>query len=404
RAAMLSLSCVKSWHRSDGTGYVTKARYPIESKWGYMAYSGHAQYNLWTASAMAMAWQYGDSTIQEKAAACDIGGFVCKVLPGFKKVFANAGGTYVEYDVRGDHAHNPTGLLRLHIKTSHPQLGPSDGAVGQVISGAQYRPLYPQSDPPGQLNLSVGPAWMQSGSWYPLAEMQQIPQVVILNETPKLAAFKLTYSLSDGSTLHETVTVESRGVTVTDSLVGGNHTAIRAYYPMLRTDGEEQSQISLEGNQVIVRLRDKGVRFTVRRPANARLVRTNVLRNHRNGKCEAAYAEVQGRVVESYLSAWPEYDPTGITGRPDANRKTVLPCRHRHSAGFVLPETMSGPYTLVYYSLRGREVAKSSGDLSDGRLNPASLAKPSGSGLYRMVLTCGKTQVFGTVLIAGSKR
>ncbi|MBN2037486.1 MAG: hypothetical protein JW768_12155 [Chitinispirillaceae bacterium] len=407
RAAMLSLSCVQSWHRSDGSGYVTKARYPIESKWGYMKYSGHTQYNLWTASAMAMAWQYGDSTIEERPAPCDIGGFVCKVLPGFKKVFANAGGTYVEYDVRGDHAHNPTGLLRLHLKTGYPQLGPSDGAVGQVISGAQYWPLYPQSDPPGQQNLSVGPAWMQSGSWYPLAEMQQIPQVAILDETPEKSVYRLVYSLSGGATLHETVMVEPRGVTVTDSLAGGNHSAIRAYYPMLRTDGEEQSQITVNGNQVIVRLRDKGVRFMVRRPANALLVRTNVLRNHRNGRCEAIYAEVQGRVVESYVSAWPEYDPTGIAGERDTHKQTMPPNRRNVlSAGFALPATMSGPYTFVYYSLQGREVAIGRGNVSNGMLNPApvAMAKPSGSGLYRAVFTCGRIKACGMVLVTGKRR
>jgi hypothetical protein len=36
RAAMLSLKCVGSWHRSDGSGYIAKARYPIESQWGYI--------------------------------------------------------------------------------------------------------------------------------------------------------------------------------------------------------------------------------------------------------------------------------------------------------------------------------------------------------------------------------
>jgi hypothetical protein len=132
-------------------------------------------------------------------------------------------------------------------------------------------------------NLSVGPSWMESGSWYPLAEMQQIPQVQILRETTSRSSFKLIYTLSGGATLHETVVVEPRGVTVIDSLVSGTHSAIRANYPMLHSDGEEQSQISLNGNQVTIQLKNKGVRFMVRRPANATLVRTNVLRNLRNG-------------------------------------------------------------------------------------------------------------------------
>ncbi|MBN1308287.1 MAG: hypothetical protein JXA18_10250 [Chitinispirillaceae bacterium] len=397
RAAMLALSCVQSWHRPDGSGYVTKARYPIESKWGFMAYSGHTQYNLWCASALGMAWQYSDSTIAEKAAPCDIGGFVCKVLPGFKKVFANAGGTYIEYDVRGDHAHNPTGLLRLHLKTGYPQLGPSDGAVGQVISGAQYWPLYPQNDPPGLQNLSVGPAWMESGAWYPLAEMQKIPQVVILDETPERSCFKLIYGLSGGATLHETVVVEPRGVTVTDSLVGGNHNAIRACYPMLLTDGEAESEISLSGNQVTVKLRNKGVRFMVRRPENATLVRTNVKRNHRNGKFEAVYGEVQGRVVEYYVSAWPEYDQTGISGNDTPiNTGNAISIRPFSLRNMHPPEIVSGSLLLRFYSLQGREVARVSGTAGNGRLTVPGRTFPESSGVYRVVVSCGDWRIEGT--------
>lgn len=357
RAAMLSLESVNAWFRSDGSGYVTKARYPIESEWGYMAYSSHTQYNLWCAAALAMAWQYSDSTVEEKPAPCDIGGFVCKVLPGFKKVFANAGGTYIEYDVRGDHSHNPTGLLRLHLKTSHPQLGPSDGAVGRVISGAQYWPLYPRDDPSGLQNLSVGPAWRESGNWYPLAEMQKIPEVEILEETPELASFKLTYGLSGGATLHETVVVEPRGVTVTDSLVGGNHSAIRAYYPMLRTDGEEETDINLNGNQVTVEFREKGVRFKVNRPENAALVRTNVERNHRNGKCEAVYAEVPGRVVEYCVSAWPEYDQTTIS-RDDAAANEPSNYLHVSESGGDLAHRMFNSQLRVSFSAGSHGLTK----------------------------------------------
>jgi hypothetical protein len=395
RAAMLSLSCVKSWHRTDGSGYITKARMPIDSQWGYMTYSSHTQYNLWCASAMAMAWQYADSTIQERAAPCDIGGFVCKVLPGFKKIFANAGGSYVEYDVRGDHAHNPTGLLRLHLKSSYPQLGPSDGAVGQVIAGAQYWPLYPHADPAGQLNLSVGPSWQQSGSWYPLAEMQQIPQVQILKETTGQSAFKLMYTLSGGATLHESVVVEPQGVTVIDSLVGGSYTSIRANYPMLRSDGEEQSQISLSGNQVTITLKNKGVRFMVRRPVGATLVRTNVLRNHRNGKCEGVYAEVQGRVVESYVSAWPEYQ-TGIAVREHAsNAGQAITIRPFALGGIRPPKNVSGPYRITFYSLQGRVVARSTGTINQGVLSEKGVAFPGSRGVYRAVVSCGAWRVEG---------
>jgi hypothetical protein len=400
RAAMISLSCVKSWLRPDGSGYVTKARFPIDSQWGYMAYSSHTQYNLWCASALALAWEFSDTTIQEKPAACEIGGFVCQNILGFKKIYANAGGSYIEYDVRGDDSHNPTGLLRLHLKTSYPQLGPSDGAVGVPNPNAQYKPLYPFSDPPNLQNLSVGPAWQQSGAWYPLAETKQLPQkITVQEETPERSAFMVTYALSGGTTLYETIVVEPRGVTVIDSLVGGTHTAIRAYYPMLRSDGEEQSQIDLSGNQVTIRLKNKGIRFMVRRPSGATLARTNVLRNHRNGKCEAVYAEVQGRVVESYVSAWPEYDPTGVTvGHDEVQDNHHVLNNSFAMASIRLPENISGPYTLVIYSLQGREVMRKNGLVSmGGRISISRSMNKVGKGVYRGVLTAGKVRIEGVI-------
>jgi hypothetical protein len=400
RAAMISLTCVKSWLRPDGSGYVTKARFPIDSQWGYMAYSSHTQYNLWCASALALAWEFSDTTIREKPTAGEIGGFVCQNIPGFKKIYANAGGSYIEYDVRGDDSHNPTGLLRLHLKTSYPQLGPSDGAVGVPNPNAQYKPLYPFADPANLLNLSVGPAWQQSGTWYPLAETKQLPQqILVLRETPELSAFRVVYALPAEGTLYESITVEPRGVTVVDSLVGGTHTAIRAYYPMLRSDGEEQSQISVSGNQVTVRLKNKGIRFMIRRPDTAKLIRTNVLRNHRNGKCEAIYAEVQGRVVESYVSAWPEYDPTAMRASR-SEQPGSFPVRNLPftMADIRLPQGVAGSYTLVVYSLQGREVARISGIVSAGRIASLPFERDFGAGIYRGVLIAGKVRVEGMLV------
>jgi fermentation-respiration switch protein FrsA (DUF1100 family) len=59
---MLSLACVKTWLRADGSGYVTKAHFPADSQWGYMAYSRLTNYNLWCSAARGMAWQFADTT------------------------------------------------------------------------------------------------------------------------------------------------------------------------------------------------------------------------------------------------------------------------------------------------------------------------------------------------------
>ena len=389
RAAKLSLQCVGSWLRPDGSGYVTKARYPISAGWGYMSYSAQTNYNLFCAAALAMAYQNCDSTIAEAAAPCDLGGYVLPVTLGFKKIFANAGGSYVEYDMRGDHAHNVTGLIRLHLKSSYPQLGPSDGAVGQVIAGAQYWPIYNETDPANLTNLSVGPSYIDStGSYYPMAELQQIPAITTLLQTTAKSSFRVAYSIYGGATLYETVTVEPQGVTVLDSIVGGSHSSIRVNYPLLITDGVDTTVVTISGNQLIGQLKGKGIQFKVLRPSSAAVTRTGYIRNHRNGKCERMYATVSGRVAEYYVSAWPEYVPTSVmVPSPQKTKSSVIMHNRFSTADFALPGNAAGPYTLAIYSVQGRMIVKYSGTIAGGTMSVPENQLRTGSGVYHAVVT-----------------
>ena len=129
------MNSIKQWIRPDGSGFIVKNRYPIEARHGYEGYSAHTCYNMLACSMLAQAWQFADDSVAEKPAPADTGGFVIPILDPFHKIFANAGGTYVEYDTQGDHKYNPTGLLRIHVKGGHPQLGPSDGCA-PLYSGA----------------------------------------------------------------------------------------------------------------------------------------------------------------------------------------------------------------------------------------------------------------------------
>jgi hypothetical protein len=317
RAAHLSLAAHKQWLRPagsqyGGSGYITKARYAAASKWGYMSYSGLTNYNTLAASALATAWQIADTAIAERPAPADIGGYVLPILPGFKKLFASAGGTYAQFDVRGDQSHNPTGLIRVHLKGSLPQLGPSDGVIGTHISSAQYWPLYPVEDPAGYPNTGIGPAWLVNGAWKTLGALQQIPTITVLEQTPQRASFRVSYNIDSSSVLHETVVVDPSGVSVIDSVVGGGINGLRVYYPMLLTDGVDTTTVQLSGNAVTLGLKGKGARFSVLRPSGAVLLRTNIARNHRNGRAELAYADVAARVAEYRVTAWPVHDPSGV--------------------------------------------------------------------------------------------
>ena len=185
RAAHLSLDSIKNWIRPDGSGYIVKNRYPIEAKHGYEPYSVHSCYNMLAMSMLAQAWQFADDNIAEQPAPADVGGFAFE-LPKFHKVFANAGGTYIEYDTSGDQEYNPTGLLRIHLKVGNPQLGPSDGCAANY-SGEDHL-------------FAVGPAWkVADGNWVKLAEQTgRQPTIEILDSTIDQVRFKVTHRLIDG--------------------------------------------------------------------------------------------------------------------------------------------------------------------------------------------------------------
>ena len=299
RAARLSLQSVKNWIRPDGSGFIVKNRYPIEAKHGYEGYSVHTCYNMLACSMLAQAWQFADDSVIEKPAPADTGGFVIPILDPFRKIFANAGGTYVEYDIRGDHKYNPTGLLRIHVKGGHPQLGPSDGCA----------PLYSGAG----VNVATGPAWQEpGGQWRSLAELSPpAPTVEILEQEPARTRFRVSYARwSDGKgpapvRLTQTILVEPSGVTVTDELTGGGE-RMRVTWPMLVSDGAEQTQVELVGNMATLRASGRGTRFTLLEPRDASLVRSGKPIGHRNGTVEIATAEFSGKRAVYRIEAAPK--------------------------------------------------------------------------------------------------
>jgi hypothetical protein len=292
RAAHLSLASMRRWLKPDGTCYIVKNRYPPEARHGYEFYSAQSQYNLLACALLATAYLRADESVKERPCPTEIGGFVIPMPDDFHKVFANAGGTYVEYDTEGDFRYNPTGLIRVHLKggpasqtgsrqrRDNPQIGPSDGVAHRYNSKTK-------EDLGGEC-LSVGPAWEDaSGDWHRLADAQIKPKIEVLGD----AKFRLTYEI-EGVTVAETVTVESSGVTVEDEIEGAM--AMRVYYPMLVTDGLEDAKVNMDKNAVNLSMRDGSVRFEILKPKGIVLKRTGVRLDNRNGQIEAAHGEIKG--------------------------------------------------------------------------------------------------------------
>jgi rhamnogalacturonyl hydrolase YesR len=285
RAAHLSLASIKNWIRPDGSGYIVKNRFPIEARHGYETYSVHTCYNMLAMSMLAQAWQCADDGIGEKPSPADVGGFVVPVLDPFHKVFANVGGNYVEYDTSGDHKYNPTGMLRVHLKDGHPQLGPSDGCA-PYFSGKEN-------------NLAVGPSWRtKDGTWHSLAASRDKPKVETLEESPDRVRFRVTYP---GVT--QTMTVDRNGVTVEDLVTVDGIDAMRITLPMLVFDGENRTDVKLKGDAVTLTLAGKSVNFAVVEPKAVKLQRSGEELRHRNGIIEAATAEIPGNRMVYRITA-----------------------------------------------------------------------------------------------------
>lgn len=297
RAARLSLASIRHWIRPDGSGYIVKNRYPIEARHGYESYSAHTCYNLLACSMLAQAWHFADDSVEEHPSPADVGGFVIPLLRPFHKIFANAGGTFIEYDTAGDHVYNPTGLIRVHCKDVPPRLGPSDGCAPR-LSGKT-------------VNVAVGPSWQDAaGAWHSLAEATPPSRpkddfrspaftLEVLESQPQRAMFIVAHDLFDREPAqriqcYQTLVVTPGGVTVTDEVYPAMQ-RMRITWPVLVFDGQERSNVEIAGHTATVTTGGRGVRFTVEAPANVTLARSGQVLNHRNGQVEPVIAEFSGR-------------------------------------------------------------------------------------------------------------
>jgi hypothetical protein len=289
RAAHLSLQSIQDWIRPDGAGYVVKNRFPPEARHGFERYSAQSQYNLLACWLMAVAYLYSDESIPEQPAPADIGGFVLPLVDDFHKVFANAGGTYIEYDTSGQERYNPTGLLRIHLPSTLPQLGPSDGIVHKFDPQTK-------ADLGGE-NLCVGPAWPDAaGKWHRLADYSPTnpPSVRILKESPREVSFEVLYTgdFNGATRIRQIITVSRDGVKIEDRIDGPDR--MRIYYPMLVFDGIEHARVNLDGPAAVIQLRGSAVEFSIQSPSDATLNRAGSMLDFRNGQAEPLFADIQG--------------------------------------------------------------------------------------------------------------
>lgn len=281
----------------------------MEVMHGYESYSAQSQYNLLACWLMCVAYLYADNSIEEYPSPADTGGYVLVMKDVFHKVFANSGGNYVEYELSGDPRYNATGLIRVHLKNSNPQLGPSDGIPRKWDNKRR-------KDLGGEL-YAVGPEWCdESGKEYRLAEYtnvlypdtihysayrgDKLPEIKVkcIRQSSKEVTFEVVYSGTFEGVTHisQRINVNNTGVTVRDALKGNIH-KMRACYPMLIDDGTEKTMISMKGDKVVLKSRDGNVCFRAIEPAGVILKRKHKRLSYRNGYADIAYFETDKKVT-----------------------------------------------------------------------------------------------------------
>lgn len=164
RAARLYHASARRWLRPDGALQIVKNWFlNATERWGYESYSFFSQYNNMPAAWLANAYLEADDSIPECAAPADVGG-TAFALPysTFRKVFAMAGGTYVEVMTGADPEYDSTGFYRLQFQSCHTRAAANISAAAPCylnsLLGPTAAPPLSASQPKG-VATSIGSAW-----------------------------------------------------------------------------------------------------------------------------------------------------------------------------------------------------------------------------------------------------
>lgn len=289
RSARLALRSLARWVRPSGDLWIVKNRADPSLRHGYEGYSFHSQYNLLTAAMLSIAYLHADDAVDEGACPAEVGGFAFGIQPAFHKVFANAGGMYLEIDTGADTQYNPTGLLRVHHPAWDPGISVSDGVSAERI--------YETPTPP-TLSLSIGPAWRDpEGLWHTLAEhdgrLLRDAKVRVTREEPDEVEFEVAYTgelRGGGARVHQAFSIRPERLIVTD-LVEGASRGARQDFPLPVNDGERDIPTEVSGRHAAVLQPDGGGQVYEVLDEGRSIARRSVREPSRNGAFDAAFSE-----------------------------------------------------------------------------------------------------------------
>lgn len=298
RAARLAAISLNRWLLDSKTHFIFKNFFPPRLRHGYDPYVTYSHGGLTAVFGLAFAYLYADDSIKETLAPCEVGGYIFELPGDFHKIFATSNGIHLAIDTHGDFCHDPTGLGRIHKKGIPSELGLSMGIV--------KNPNYLLSVPSSQINLAIGPGWEDKwGRWYRLAEYSseiENVNIKILKEAIDQVHFSVEYQgkFRNCDSIMEEYDIREGKVRIYVE-VRGQIMAVRIYFPLLITNGADNTEIKSCTDGFIVKLKE--FTYSIKAVKDNDIVHKllNVEAPNRNGIYKVGFLERPGNSIGCWL-------------------------------------------------------------------------------------------------------
>jgi hypothetical protein len=247
-AALLAFQNIARWRRADGpwagSYFITKNHFDPALRVGYQTASQYSNYSGSLMFHLAEAFHVRSSSIREAPSPSEIGGYAIATDPQYDSVFANAGGMYMQANLRGQEAETdgnfwtPLGVVRFARPAWDTRLGPSDGALVQAGG------------------VTFAPEFLEDGRWLRLAGLSSRYRGVWSTQFvhPLLVRCTIEYQPRAGFTgpaFRNEFTLTPDGVLSVVTKTSTDDTPWAVTWPVLENDGTPLKRSSGSGLQSV---------------------------------------------------------------------------------------------------------------------------------------------------------
>jgi hypothetical protein len=247
-AALLAFQNIARWRRTDGAWagsyFITKNHFDPALRVGYQTASQYSNYSGSLMFHLAEAFHIRSSPIREAPAPSEIGGYTVATDAQYASVFANAGGMYMQANLRGQELETdgnfwtPLGVVRFARPGWDTRLGPSDGAL--VKAGG----------------VTFAPEFFENGRWLRMADLSSRYRGVWSTQFvhPLLVRCAIDYSPRpglSGPSFRNEFTLTPDGVLSVVTKTSSDDSGWAVTWPVMENDGAPLERSSRDGIQSV---------------------------------------------------------------------------------------------------------------------------------------------------------